>query len=161
MRTIQARRSPGPIAGLALPEGWSAIRRNPAAQVARIPGIRSEGLPATETRQAWLVVSWDDANRGGQKPCWVYRQVLQQGGSAEFVPERVENSRLWWFECYRKNRASVVVCPQVGSSVVFKHHGCAAGARRWFRLRRYRGVAAYPVASHISVWENPPQRHDR
>jgi|SRR6056297_517298 len=45
MRTIQARRSPGPIAGLALPEGWSAIRRNPAAQVARIPGIRSEYTP--------------------------------------------------------------------------------------------------------------------
>src|SRR6056297_884325 len=111
--------------------------------------VDAEGLPATETRQAWLVASWDDADRSGQEPCWVYRQVLQQGRSTEFLSERVENTWLWWLGCYGQNRAAMVVYPNVGSSMVFKHHGRSEGARRWFFTHRYRGVEAVSLGHSL------------
>lgn len=55
--------------------------------------VDAEGLPPTETRQAWLMVSRSKPDRGGQEPCWVYCQVLQQGGSGKLVPQRIENAR--------------------------------------------------------------------
>lgn len=111
--------------------------------------VDAEGLPPTETRQAWLVAARHDEDRGGQEPCWVYRQVLQQGSSAEFVPERIEDPRSWWSRCYWQNRNAMVVLPKVGSTVVFKHHRRSPSDGRWFRMRRYRGVEAVALASAV------------
>ena len=71
--------------------------------------LGAEGLPHTETQQAWLVASRIDEDRGGSECCWVLGQVRQQGGPTEFVPERIEDSRVWWSGCYWKNRKAVVV----------------------------------------------------
>jgi hypothetical protein len=107
--------------------------------------VDAEGLPPTEARQAWLVASRHDKDRRGQEPCWVYRQVLQQGRSAEFVPQRLESARTWWFGCYQQNRNAMVVVPGVGSEMVFKHHRRSEDDGRWFRLRRYRRVEIFSL----------------
>ena len=109
--------------------------------------VDAEGLPPTETRQAWLVASWIDQDRSGSQPCWVYSQVLQQGRPAKFIPERFEDARAWWSRCYWTNRNVMVVRAEVGSSVVFKHHRRSTSDRRWFRLRRYRGVESIALGS--------------
>jgi len=111
--------------------------------------VDAEGLPPTETRQAWLVASRNDPNRSGKECCWVYSQVCQQGGPSEFIPKRIADSRMWWAECYWKNRKAVVVRPKVGSTMVFKHHRCSPSDGRWFRLRRYRGVEIIPMGHSI------------
>lgn len=111
--------------------------------------VDAEGLPSTETRQAWLVATRNDPDRSGKEPGWVYSQVLQQSGSAELIPKRAEDARVWWSECYRKNRAAMVVGPKVGSSMVFKHHRRSASDGRWFRLCQYRGVEVVPLGCCI------------
>lgn len=111
--------------------------------------VDADGNPPTETRSAWLVATRDDPGRGRPQPCWVYSQILQQSPPADFVPERFEDSRVWWSERHRKDRKAVVVFPKMGSVLAFKHHRRSPGDGRWFRLRRYRGVASIPLASVI------------
>lgn len=116
--------------------------------------VDAEGLSPTEARRSWLVALRPNEDRRGPEPCWVFSQVLQQGSSAEFVPERIEDARSWWTRCWRQNRNAMVVVPKVGSTVVFKHHRRSADDRRWFRLRRYRGVETISLDSQISWWRS-------
>ena len=107
--------------------------------------VDADGNSPAETRSAWLVASRNDTDRGGKKPCWVYSQVLQQRASTEFVPQRFEDSRLWWSERYSKDRKAVVVYPKVGSYMAYKHHRRSACDGRWFPMCRFRGVEGVPL----------------
>lgn len=116
--------------------------------------VDAEGLPPTETRQAWVVAARPHQDRSSSECCWIYRQVLQQGGSTEFIPERIEDARAWWLRCLIENRNAMVVRPAVGSTMAYKHHRRSASDGRWFRVRRYWGVESIPLASILHWREN-------
>ncbi len=122
----------------------------------------AEGHDPTEARQAWLVASWYDQDREGQECCWVYGQVRIEEGNESSVPERIEDARAWWVEQYWSDRNAVVVQSAVGASMVFKHNRCSPSDRRWFRLRRYRGVEAFPLRGVLRRREYiPPNQAER